>query len=73
MSEKRRPSEKRKSKKRAALLAEARRQVSWNTKYGMGNRDENRLAGKPSSGYAITEDDPRWNPRTMGNKRGRKK
>jgi hypothetical protein len=29
--------------------------------------------GKPGPGNYITEDDPRWNPKTMGNKRGKLK
>lgn len=45
----------------------------WNLKYGPNSRDTRRLAGKPSSGLGITEDDPRWPQTVKGREKMRKR
>lgn len=57
------------NKKKKIPAARAAMIGKWQSDHGMQSRDERRLAGKPSSGYGITEDDPRWNKRLQGNKK----
>jgi hypothetical protein len=41
---------------------------AWNETYGLGGSAVQGITGRKKK--RITEDDPQWNPKNMGNKRG---
>lgn len=52
----------------------AKRSASKGDPFGaIGNLSPGQRIKRGRDGSKITEDDPRWNPKTMGNRRGREK